>query len=67
MRALLKTHIETPLLGLEDCVIPCSMPFMCVDAQTVKLLSRKLICSRSLDESLSILDIGQRPSVPLEQ
>jgi len=40
---------------------------MCVDAQTVKLLSRKLISSRSLDESLSILAISQRPSVPLEQ
>ena len=34
---------------------------MCADAQTANPFSRKLICSRSLDESLSTLETSQQP------
>ena len=34
---------------------------MCADAQTANLFSRKLICSRSLDESLATLETSQQP------
>ena len=43
---------------------PSSLPSpMCADAQTANLFSRKLIRSRSLDESLSTLETSQRPSL----
>lgn len=57
------THIDTQTVSSLDSVIPSSVPSpMCADAQTANLLSRKLIRSRSLDESLSTLETSQRPS-----
>jgi hypothetical protein len=51
VRPCTNRHIDTQ--SVSSSVIPRSAFPMCADAQTANLLSRKLIRSRSLDESLS--------------
>jgi hypothetical protein len=72
------THIDTQSVSSYFSIIACSdwkiLSFllvsfpMCADAQTANPLGRKLIRSRSLDESLDTRD-RQRPSllVPIEK
>ena len=62
VRPCTNRHIDTQ--SVSSSVIPRSAFPMCADAQTANLLSRKLIRSRSLDESLSTPETNHLLLVP---